>query len=320
MPILASITPWIPVFQPESPDAAALRDLFLIVLALSALIFAGVVVLIAVAAVRFRDRGEGPPKPAFGSPKVEIAWTVGAAFVTFWLAALAVKLVLTLNAVPHHEVAAGPADLVVVGHQWWWEARYPGSGAVAANEIHIPVGQRLRVRVESADVVHSFWVPQLARKIDMIPGRQNFVWLEAGRPGIYEGACSEFCGAQHAWMRLTIVAQEPAAFERWVQSQLQPAAEPATAAARRGRELFFSQTCPGCHAIGGTPARATLGPDLTHLASRSELAGGVVPNDRSHLTRWLSSPQIIKPGCKMPDFNLTRSELDYLVTYLETMR
>ena len=180
------------------------------------------------------------------------------------------------------------ADLVVVGHQWWWEVRYPGSGAVTANEIHVPVGRKLRVRVEAADVIHSFWVPQLAPKMDMVPGHPNFLWLQADHAGTYEGACSEFCGDQHAWMRFIVIAEPESQFKLWLEHQARPAQNPTTESSQAGKNFFFAQTCANCHAIGGTSAvAATAGPDLTHLANRKQLAAGIV---------WTTRRKILHAG------------------------
>lgn len=319
--LLAEGSVWMPVFQPASPQAESIRHLFFIVLILSGLIFASVCGLIAIAAYRFRARESRSPEQGFGDRRVEIAWTVGPALVVFWLAIAAAKLVLTINEIPRHQPAAESAvDLVVVGHQWWWEARYPKSGAVAANEIHIPVGTKLHVGVESADVVHSFWVPQLARKIDMIPGRRNHLWLEANEAGRYAGACAEFCGAQHAWMRLEVVADPPDVFAAWEQAQVAKARAPATPKAQAGEKLFLAQTCADCHAIAGTSAEGSAAPDLTHLASRRLLGGGVIENTPENLKKWLRDPASIKPGSKMPDFRLSNAQVEQLTAYLGGLR
>ena len=216
--------------------------------------------------------------------------------------------------------APGEADIVVVGHQWWWEVRYPGSGAVTANEIHIPIGRRFRVRVESADVIHSFWVAQLGPKMDMIPGHPNFVWLEADRAGVYDGACAEFCGDQHAWMRFRVVAEPVPQYEAWLAHQAQPAPTSAGAVAEAGTRFFFAQACANCHAIKGTSAIADAAPDLTHLASRTELAAGRIANNPQNLARWLRNPQAIKPGCQMPNFTLNDEQLTQLVAYMEGLK
>lgn len=222
-------------------------------------------------------------------------------------------------------VQAAPAegqepDLVITGHQWWWEAYYPASGAVAANEIHIPSGQKLLVRLESADVIHDWWVPRLGRKMDAIPGQGNLVWMEAREPGTYLGACSEFCGAQHAWMRIQVIAHSPADFADWEQAQLQTPAAPTDALVRRGEALFTQKTCANCHTVAGTEAQANVGPNLTHVASQETLLTGILENTPNNLARWLKNPQAIKPGAHMPDFLLTPDEINALVAYLQSLK
>ena len=208
----------------------------------------------------------------------------------------------------------------VIGHQWWWEVRYPGTTAVSANEIHIPVGRRVNVVATTADVIHSFWVPQLARKIDEVPGRYNRVLLYASRPGRYRGQCAEFCGLQHANMSLFVVAQPEASFRSWLANMAAQAPAPATATARAGQRLFLTSQCASCHQIRGTSAQGTVGPDLTHLASRRTIAAATLVNDRGHLLRWISQPQSVKPGNRMPDLGLPASEYDEIVGYLESLR
>jgi cytochrome c oxidase subunit 2 len=310
-----------PVFQPESPEAQAMYDLFVAILCISAAIFIIVAGLIWIAVVRGRANA-ALPEQDFGSHRREILWIVGPVVIVLWILAISAKLILTMNAYPVvHPARDAPADaeLTVVGHQWWWEVRYNHTGLVAANEIHIPVGKKIRVQVQSADVIHSFWVPQLARKIDAIPGRDNYIWLEASRPGTYQGRCAEFCGNQHAWMNFTVYALAPEEFDRWRNGEnIAPPRQPGTAAAA-GEELFFAQTCVNCHAIDGTKATANIGPNLTHLARRSELGGGVLQNTPDNLRRWLKNPQQFKPGSHMPDFKLTDEQADRLAVYLESL-
>jgi cytochrome c oxidase subunit 2 len=204
----------------------------------------------------------------------------------------------------------------VIGHQWWWEVRYPGTNAITANEIHIPVRTRVNVLALSADVIHSFWVPQLARKIDMIPGRNNRILLYASQPGVYRGQCAEFCGLQHANMALEVVAQTPGAYRSWLSSMSAAAAGTSGAA---GARLFTTLQCASCHEIRGTSAHGRVGPDLTHLASRRTLAGATIPNTPAELAAWIQNPQAIKPGVLMPDLGLSSAQVAQLVTYLESL-
>jgi cytochrome c oxidase subunit 2 len=213
--------------------------------------------------------------------------------------------------------AAGSTSLTVrvVGHQWFWEIRYGTSGAVTANELHIPVRTKVTVEGTTADVIHSLWVPELNRKIDLIPGRTNSLLLYADRTGTYLGQCSEFCGLQHAHMEVLVIAQPRAQFDQWLRDQAAPA--PGTGP---GLELFLNKGCANCHAIRGTNAQAQVGPDLTHVGSRRTLAAGTLVNDRAGLRRWLRDPQHEKPGAKMPQSPLSASDIDTLVTYLEGLK
>ena len=202
----------------------------------------------------------------------------------------------------------------VVGHQWWWEIRYPGTPAVTANEMHIPVATRVQVLGTTDDVIHSIWLPELNRKVDVVPGRVNRLLLAADRTGTYQGECSEFCGLQHAHMLLYAIVQPRPQFEAWLRHESQPAS------AGTGNQLFVSAGCGNCHQIRGTSAAGQVGPDLTHVASRTTLAAGTIPNDRTHLEQWIADPQHVKPGNKMPQLHLSQQELTALTNYLESLK
>jgi cytochrome c oxidase subunit II len=204
----------------------------------------------------------------------------------------------------------------VIGHQFWWELRYPGANAVTANELHIPTRTRVDVEGSTADVIHSFWVPELNRKIDLIPGHVSRVLLYANRPGEYRGKCAEFCGLQHAHMDVIVFAQPRAQFDSWLRAQ----AAPARATSMRGESVFVDNACANCHQIRGTAARGQVGPDLTHVASRTTLAAGTIANDRAHLEEWVHDPQHPKPGNKMPQVQLSPQDLHAVVDYLEALR
>jgi cytochrome c oxidase subunit II len=211
----------------------------------------------------------------------------------------------------------------VTGHQWWWEVRYDASDPdqiiTTANEIHIPVNTRVQVRLRGADVIHSFWVPQLTGKTDTIPGQVNVSWLEAREPGRYLGQCTEYCGWQHAKMRLEVVAESRGDFERWRAQQLQPAPPPTNGAQARGRELV-EYRCGLCHRVGGTGAGSAVGPDLTHLESRRMIAAGVLSNQPGNVAAWIEDAQAIKPGALMPNQGLSAQELQDVVAYLESLK
>jgi cytochrome c oxidase subunit 2 len=208
----------------------------------------------------------------------------------------------------------------VIGHQWWWEVRYDGGRAITANEIHIPVNTRVNVVATTADVIHSFWVPALNRKIDMIPGMRNRVLLYASKPGEYRGQCSQFCGLQHANMGMKVFAQRPAAFRAWLSGQERPAATPTGGAAAAGHQLFMNAQCASCHTIAGTPAQGKVGPNLTHVASRTRIASDQIPNTPAWLAAWIRNPQKIKPGTLMPDLGLSSPQIAQLVAYLRELK
>jgi len=311
----------VPVLDPASPNAVTIRNIFLIVLLISLAIFVIVVTLIVTSLVRFRSTGEALPKQAFGSHTAEIFWTLPPLLIVLSLGVASTRLIYSISAAPLSQIAPTlPADIVVVGHQWWWEVQYPRSGATTANEIHVPIGKKLCVQVDSADVIHSFWLPQLGPKVDMVPGQHNFLWLEADRAGTYEGACSEFCGDQHAWMRFIVVAEPEAQYQAWLAVQAKPAQGPESTIALAGRSFVVAQTCLNCHEIRGTSAAASAGPDLTHVASRRQLGAGVMENTPETLERWLANPEAYKPGCKMPNFTMNHEQLQQVTAYLESLR
>ncbi|HEY3860453.1 MAG TPA: cytochrome c oxidase subunit II [Verrucomicrobiae bacterium] len=303
------------VLSPASPEAKALADLFVVTLIVCAVIFAIVAGLTAWCALKFRHRGQpGEPPQVAGNKKLEISWTLASVVALIFLFVLTVQA-MRISDPPSERTP----DITVIGHQWWWEARYAG-GAVAANEIHIPAKTDVLVKVDSADVIHAFWVPQLGRKMDAIPGHPNRLWIRADQPGEYTGACSVFCGAQHAWMRLLVVAESQEEFAEWSARQTPAAKTPATPEAARGRQVFLARTCVKCHFIRGVDAEVQAGPDLTHFASRQSIGTGVVTNDATHLRLWLADPQQIKPACLMPDFHLSIGEVGDLASYLETLK
>jgi len=306
----------IPVFNPASPEGKAISDLFLAVLVICGVILAMISGLVAYSLVRSRARpGAGEPRQVFGNRRLEVIWTVVPFLVLVWIFALTVQAMRISD-----PAAVQSPDLTVIGHQWWWEIRYAKSGVVTANEIHIPFGERWLVRLESADVIHDFWAPQLARKMDIIPGVTNHIWLQADKPGSYLGACAEYCGAEHAWMRFLVIAEPPGEFAAWATHQAQSAPAPATGPQERGRQLFVQMTCVNCHPIRGVATLVDAAPDLTHLASRRTLGAGVLQNTPAELTRWLKNPQAIKPDCKMPNLNLTDAQVHDLVSFFESLQ
>jgi cytochrome c oxidase subunit 2 len=307
----------IPTLNPLSPEAASIFHLFVAILLVMLAIFVLVAALVTVAVIRYRDRaGAADARQEFGNPRLEIIWTVIPALLLVVIFGFTVR---TIHA-SDPSAAGRAADLRVTGHQWWWEADYLGSGVVAANEIHIPTGRPILIDVESADVIHDFWVPELGRKIDAVPGHPNHIWISADKPGTYLGTCAEFCGNQHAWMRIVVIAQTPADFAAWQRDQLVVPAVPAAGVAAQGAQIFRDQTCINCHTVAGTLGNQRIGPDLTHLADRSTIAAGAAANTPANLLKWLEDPNSIKPETHMPNFQLSDGQAHALVAYMETLK
>ena len=301
---------------PASTQAQGIFDLFQFVLIVAIVILLIVAGLITFIILRYRRRpGDGLPRQDFGDPRLETFWTVIPLMI---VTAMFFMTVQTMNRV-HPQPLGQKPELEIVAHQWWWEARYPQSGVVTANEIHIPVNKNILYRLTSADVIHDFWVPRLGQKIDAIPNHPNLSWISADAPGTYLGTCAEYCGAEHAWMRIRVIAQTPENFAAWTAHQQQPAASP-SGQAIAGRGLFLGLPCMNCHTIAGTGAKGTIGPDLTHVASRETLAAGVLKNTPANMARWLSDPQKIKPGCHMPNLLLEKNEVNVISAYLEALK
>ena len=304
-----------PVLSPASPQADALARLFVVTLFVCAVILVIVSALVLLCIVRFRRKeGDKEPKQIAGNEKLEISWTAASILILVGLFTLTVRAMRIADPAPDRT-----PDLTVIGHQWWWEVRYP-DGTVAANEIHIPVQSNLLVKLEAADVIHDFWVPQLGRKMDMVPGHPNFVWISANTPGEYLGACAEYCGAEHAWMRIQVNAQTAAEYEKWLGRQRQAPPAPLSPAEKRGLQVFREKTCINCHTIKGVDPETSVAPDLTHFAGRGTIGAGVLKNTPAELRFWLSNPQKAKPACHMPNFQLTTDEVNGLAVYLETLK
>lgn len=311
--------------DPASGDAALVADLWWWMLVVSAVV--GVVVLILLAVGLWRGRGRGREGGRPSTPSARLAWLmiVGGGLVTPLVASLAVVIAsVRIGDTITSRPGAPAATIDVIGRLWWWEVVYrDASGepiATTANEIHVPVGAPVRLRLMSDNVIHSFWVPNLQGKADVMPGQVNEAWLEAERPGVYRGQCAEFCGTQHAFMAFLVVAQERAAFEDWLQAQAAPAARPETELTARGRQVFLETSCKNCHTIRGIGANGRSGPDLTHLAARRTLAAATLANTRGHLAGWIADPQATKPGSLMPPTPMAPEDSRALLAYLETLR
>ncbi len=302
--------------DPRGPAAERIADLWWFMFWTATAIFVGVMGLLLWALFRRRSEQTTAGR-SFGG----LGLIVGGGIV-LPVIVLSVLFGLTLMTLRSLTVDARSTTLTVevAGQQWWWEVRYPDQQFVTANQIHIPVGQPVRLLLTSRDVVHNFWVPQLHGKMDLLPGQTNVFWLQADEPGVYRGVCAEYCGLQHAKMEFLVVAEPADEFAAWLARQQEHAAAPADRLAQEGQQIFLRSGCVSCHAVRGTNATSTVGPDLTHLASRRTLAAGVLDNNRGNLAGWIMNPQTIKPGNKMPPTQLTAEELLALLAYLEQLK
>lgn len=279
-------------------------------------VFAVVVLLVAIAVLRRREHARRPDERR-ARGLILAGGAVAPAVV------LTVLFVFSLRALPATSAPkSGTTKLAieVVGHQWFWELRYPGTPAVTANEIHIPAGVPVRLTVRTEDVIHSLWVPRLNRKIDLVPGRRNEIVLEADEPGVYRGQCAEYCGLQHANMALLVYAEPPAKFRAWLAREASPARTATAKQERRGLRAFEEYGCGGCHTLRGTGADGAVGPDLTHLAARTTLAAATIPNSPAYLAGWIFDPQHVKPGNRMPAIDVRGDDFQALLDYLERLK
>ena len=311
--------------NPASPAAAEIASLHSVVLIIAVVIFMVVEGLLLIAAFRFRRKPKdtGEPVQIHGNTRLEIAWTVVPALIVISLFVLTLRAQQSIDAAAASPDGGAPLNVEVIGHRWWWEFRYPDQKVTTAGELVIPVGRivNLKVTAPSNDVIHSFWVPELNGKTDAIPGVVNKTWLKADRPGQFYGQCAELCGVSHANMRFVVSAVSAEEFDGWAKNQARDAAVPTDDAAKAGQQVFASGPCIGCHVIRGIPqAVGNTGPDLTHVASRPYIAGGILPLTSLNLSRWLANPPEIKPGSIMPNLNLSTADIDSLVAYLQTLK
>jgi len=311
------------VFKPQATPANSVYNVSMLMLAICAAIFVVVGGLLTFTIVRFRSRkADDPREPAqvYGSNRIEIAWTVIPVLIVLVLGMATARAVVEVQG---KRMPADALKVTVIGHQWWWEFRYPDLGIVTANELHVPLSMAAKpavaaLRLESADVAHSFWVPQLAGKTDVIPGITNHMWIDPQQEGIFLGNCAEYCGMQHANMLLRVVVEPAADFEKWAAAQKMDAGSDARL--ESARTTFLSLNCINCHTVSGTIATGTFGPDLSHLMSRATLASGMVPNTPENLRAWVKDPQAIKHGTLMPNMQLNSRELDEVVKYLSSLK
>ena len=311
------------IFAPASGHAKTLFDLAMFVLAVTGVIFVIVFGLLATAITRFRRtaaNADREPPQVYGSTQIELAWTIIPCLIVLVLFLATARVIHAVQDAPK---PPGALDVTAIGHQFWWEFRYPGLGIVTANELHIPVSDPARPRptflkLLSADTDHSFWIPELGGKTDLIPNRVNQTWLDPHRPGLFLGQCAQYCGTQHGKMLLRVIVDSDQDFEAWVRAQQQAAAQDDQAAA--GRRVFETTACLNCHTVAGTAANGRFGPDLTHLMSRSTIASGAAENTKDNLRRWIEDPDSIKPGSLMPAMKVQGTDLDALVAYMQSLR
>lgn len=266
---------------------------------------------------KYREsKNPGTPEQLEGSQKVEISLTIVATLLTALFAYLTLTTIQKV-----HDIPENPKPfMTITGHQWWWEVHYNESGAITANQIHIPTGKKILLALKSADVIHSFWVQKLGPKLDMIPGNTNHLWIYAEKPGEYLGTCSEFCGTQHANMRIRVTAQSPEDFKNWQDHQLNPVVSTGDSLFLKGKHLFEQKTCTSCHAINGTSNTQNIGPNLTHFASRKRFLADMKENNEENVRAWLENPQHVKHGARMPNFIFSDNELDALVAYIDGLK
>ena len=311
------------IFAPASTPAKMVTHLSFFVLVITGIIFVVVFTLLVYSLIKFRGRvGDVGREPAqvYGSTQIELAWTIIPILIVVVLFLATARV---LHAVQDAPQPPGAIEVTAIGHQYWWEFRYPKLGVVTANELHIPVSDPANpnptfLTLLSADTDHSFWIPELAGKTDLIPNHPNRMWMDPLRTGIFLGQCAQYCGVQHAKMLLRVSVDTPEDFAAWVRSQQQPAAQDASVAT--GRRVFESNACMNCHAVGATAANGRFGPDLTHLMSRATIASGAATNTPENLRLWIRDPNAVKPGSLMPAMKLSDSDLDAVVSYMETLR
>lgn len=302
--------------NPKSDNADSVQSLYLLVFWLGMLVFVGVTLAAVVFAFVFRERPGRQARQIHGNTRLEILWTFIPVVILVVMAVPTFQVIIDTTGDP-------PSDSLVIvatGHQWWFEFAYPGQGVTTANELHIPVNRPVSIKLLSDDVIHSFWVPQLSGKTDMVPGHENSLFFTPNEIGEYRGQCAEFCGTSHANMRFRVFVDSQEDFDAWVASTLAERIEPSDELATAGEQVFTTSACIGCHTVRGTVAAARVGPELTHFGSRDTVASGIMDNTPENVARWLRDPPAVKPGSKMPNLNLTEDQIQKLVAYLESLK
>lgn len=311
------------IFSPQSTPARSIFHLSIFVLTITGIIFAVVFVLLVYSISKFRANAankDREPAQVYGSTQIELAWTIIPILIVIVLFLATAR---GIHAIQDAQAPPGAVEVIAIGHQYWWEFRYPKLGIVTANELHVPVSDPAHptptfLQLLSADTDHSFWVPELAGKTDLVPNHPNRMWMDPEHTGLFVGQCAQYCGTQHAKMLLRVSVDSPEGFAEWVHGQQQPAAEDATVAA--GKQVFEHTACINCHSVSGSPADGRFGPDLTHLMSRATIAAGAAENTPENLRLWIQNPDAIKPGSLMPAMKLSDPDLDAVVSYMKTLR
>jgi cytochrome c oxidase subunit 2 len=313
------------IFDPLSKPAELINDTAHLVLLICLVIFVVVGGLLLYAVWRYRRKGSDDdatePSQVYGSNAIELAWTIPPILIVVLLVLVTAR---TVGEISNPHFSKDVIQLRVVGHRFWWELQYPGYGVTGANEIHVPVSylpstpRPIQMTLDSADVVHGFWVPQLNGKLWVVPNHQNMMWIQPSSLGTYLGNCTVYCGDQHANMLIRVIVEPPEDFEKWIAGQkAPPVADPSV---EDGQKEFVENSCGTCHRIAGTPANGVFGPDLTHYMSRQTLGSGVAVNNDENLRSWLRDPQVLKPGCRMPNMKLDDKEVDLILAYLKTLK
>lgn len=313
------------IFSPQSTPAHSIFDLSMLVLAITGGVFLVVYGLLIFVLVRYRHRPSSPhadhePPQIYGSTQIELSWTVIPVLIVVVLFLATARVIFSTQSIP---TPAKRIDVTVIGHQFWWEYRYPKLGVVTANELHIPVSDAkdplpTYLTMSSADTDHSFWVPRLAGKLDLIPNKVNIMWMDPQATGLYLGQCAQYCGTQHAKMLLRVYVDTPDQFAAWVAEQKKPAVDDASVAA--GKAVFEHNACISCHTVAGTVATGRFGPDLTHVGSRETIASGAVKNTPENIRAFIDNPATFKPGALMPAMHLNQHDLDLVTAYLSSLK
>lgn len=306
--------------DPKGPNGAAIATLFTVVLAIAVVVFVIVEGALLLFAFRYRRRPNDTSEPAqiHGNSRLEIAWTIAPALIVVTLFVLALQTQQTLDT--KTVAAADQITVKVIGHQWWWEYQYPDLNITTATDLVIPTNKVVNLEITSVDVIHSFWIPQLNGKTDAFPNRINRSWIKADEPGLFYGQCAELCGPSHANMRAVVVALSSGEFDAWAKNQQTDAVAPTTPEAQAGQQALLVSACIGCHTINGTASQGKVGPNLTHMASRTSIAGGMFPNTEGNIRRWLKNPPALKEGAIMPNLSLSDAEVEALTAYLMSLK